>query len=63
MKAASLVGQNLEARSYEDCLQEHLNPNGNAAGEIKLPTDPEKMKAHIRKSQAWGLKALGRDEA
>jgi hypothetical protein len=63
MKAASLVGQDLEARSYEDCLQEHLNPNSNAAGEIKLPTDAEKMKAHIRKSQAWGLKALGRDDA
>ena len=58
---ASFVGQDLEARTYEDCLESHLNPNGNAPGKIVLPTDLEEMRKHVRKSQDWSLKALAKN--
>lgn len=57
---ATFVGQGLEERTYEDCLQQRLNPNGNAAGAIMLPRDTDQMEKHVRNSQSWGLKALKR---
>jgi hypothetical protein len=59
-KKVNFVGEGLEKRTYEDCLELHLNPNGNAAGEILLPAGSEEMREHIRQSQDWSLKALAK---
>lgn len=47
----------------DQAVGEPRNPNTEYPGEINLPTDPESMVAHIKKSQEFALSALRKKSA